>query len=110
MLFRSLVNRAQNLENAQVIYKNMAQVASQNLDVALDFMGAIPQDPGVIEAALGFSAAVDAAPFEDASRRFSEQASAMLRWSATQGDASRLDSFMQRAIYGSRLMAAGAGA
>jgi hypothetical protein len=33
----------------------------------------------------------------------------MLRWSAPQHDTNRLDNFMQRAIYGSRLAAAGAG-
>ena len=33
----------------------------------------------------------------------------MLMWSAPQDDVSRLDTFMQRAIYGSRLQAASAG-
>lgn len=108
--FHVLVNRAQDSENARLIHENMAKVASNNLDVTLELMGTIPQDPAVSEAAANFVTAVDAAPFADASRRFSEQAGAMLRWSAGQGEVSRLDSFMQRAIYGSRLMAAGAGA
>ncbi len=108
--FRILVNRAHDLDTAQLVYKNMSEVASKHLDVALEFMGAIPHDPVVSEASDRFTAAVDASPLADASRRFGEQASAMLRWSAPQDDVSRLDTFMQRAIYGSRLLSAGAGA
>jgi hypothetical protein len=87
----------------------MAQVAGTHLNVALELLGAVPQDPAVSAAACRYAPAFET-PFADASRRFSEQASAMLRWSAPQDDMSRLDNFMQRAIYGSRLMAAGAGA
>ena len=77
--------------------------------MALELLGAVPQDSAVSVAACRY-APVFEAPYADVSRRFSEQASAMLRWSAPQEDVSRLDNFMQRAIYGSRLMAAGAGA
>ena len=107
--FRILVNRADD-ETANSVYANMAQVAKQHLDVALDWMGAIPQDPAVAGAAAGFASAVDAAPHSGAARRFSEHAAAIARWTAPQDDVARLDSFMQRAIYGSRLYAAGAGA
>ena len=108
--FRVLVNRALDEETPQLVHKNMAQAAGKHLEVAVDFMGAIPNDPAVSEAALRFVPAVDATPYADASRRFVEQAGAMLRWSAPHDDASRLDNFMQRAIYGSRLVSAGAGA
>ncbi|MES2563826.1 MAG: hypothetical protein V4637_14010, partial [Pseudomonadota bacterium] len=43
-------------------------------------------------------------------RSFSEHAETVLRWSAPHDAVSRLDSFMQRAIHESRLIAAGAGA
>jgi flagellar biosynthesis protein FlhG len=108
--FRLLVNRIYDTDTAQLVYRNMAEVASKHLDVALEFMGAIPHDLVVSKASDRFAAAVDASPFADASRRFCEQASAMLRWSAPPDDVSRLDTFMQRAIYGSRMIAAGAGA
>ena len=107
--FQILVNRA-NDETAPVVYSNMAQVAKKHLDVALDYMGAVPQDMTIAEAAACFATAVDATPYSGAARRFSEHAGAIARWTAPQDDASRLDSFMQRAIYGSRLFAAGAGA
>ena len=107
--FRMLVNRG-DAETTEIIHKNMAHAAGKHLEVALQLMGAIPDDPAISDAMQRFVPAVAAAPYADASRRFTEQASAMMRWSAPQDDASRLDNFMQRALTVSRLVAAGAGA
>jgi flagellar biosynthesis protein FlhG len=107
--FHLLVNRAADAETGEVINKNMAQAAGKHLEVALEFMGAIPQDAALVEAARRFVPAVQATPHADASRRFEGAAGAMLRWSAPQDDASRLDNFMQRAITVSRLAMAGPG-
>jgi flagellar biosynthesis protein FlhG len=105
--FHILVNRADD-GDADLVYRNMAQAASTHLDVALETMGAIPQDPAVSAAACRYAPAFEA-PFADVTRRFSKPASAMLRWSPPKDEFARLDNFMQRAIYGSRLIA-GAGA
>ncbi|HYI85884.1 MAG TPA: AAA family ATPase [Burkholderiales bacterium] len=104
--FRVLVNRAQDGPMTRLLEGNMQQAARKHLDVALEFMGAVPLDPAVIVSARRFSAAVEAAPTAAASRQFCEHAALMLRWSAPQDDVSRLDTFMQRAIYGSRSLAA----
>ena len=104
--FRVLVNRAQDGPMTRLLEGNMQQAARKHLDVALEFMGAVPLDPAVIVSARRFSAAVEAAPTAAASRQFCEHAATMLRWSAPQDDVSRLDNFMQRAIYGSRSLAA----
>jgi len=104
--FRLLVNRAQDASLTRLVEANMQHVARKHLDVALEVMDAIPQDPAVIVSSRRFSAAVEAAPTAAASRRFCDHAAKMLRWSAPQDDVSRLDTFMQRAIYGSRLQAA----
>jgi flagellar biosynthesis protein FlhG len=107
--FRLLVNRAQDAQTGEVINKNMAHAAGKHLEVALEFMGAIPHDTAIPGATQRFLPAVHATPYADASRRFEGEAAAMLRWAAPQDDASRLDNFMQRAITVSRLTAAGAG-
>ena len=107
--FRLLVNRACDSATSELIHNNMAQAASKHLEVALELMGAIPQDAALAEAAQRFVPAVEAAPNADASRRFAGQASAIMRWPAPQDDRSRLDNFMQRALTVSRLAAAGAG-
>jgi flagellar biosynthesis protein FlhG len=107
--FRLLVNRARDEVTADRVRANMARVARQHLDVAVEYLGAIPDDAAVTASAREFLSVVDAAPAAAASRGFSELGAAMLRWSAPQNDSSRLDNFMQRAIYGSRVIAAGAG-
>jgi hypothetical protein len=84
----------------------MTEAATRHLDVALDFMGAIPHAPQS-HARAARSAEHDAATTR---RLFSVLADIVLRWSAPHEDVSRLDSFMQRAIHESRLVAAGAGA
>jgi flagellar biosynthesis protein FlhG len=107
--FRLLVNRAADDLAARRVHANMTHVAKKYLGVALEYMGAIPLDPAVTECARRFSAAVDAAPTAAASQRFSEHSTGMLGWCTPHNDVSRLDNFMQRAICGSRLAAAGAG-
>jgi flagellar biosynthesis protein FlhG len=106
--FRLLVNRAPDELTARRVYTNMAAVAGTHLSATLELMGAVPNDPAIAKSARHFLSAVDAAPMAAASRRFCEHATSMLRWSAPHNDSSRLDNFMQRAIYGSRL-AVGAG-
>ena len=88
----------------------MAQVARKHLDVALEFMGAIPQDPAVIVSARRLHRCGRRSAHSRSLTAILRARGAMLRWSAPQDDVSRLDTFMQRAIYGSRLQAAGAGA
>jgi hypothetical protein len=51
---------------------------------------------------------VQFAPASAASQRFTEQAASIARWAAPGDHTSRLDSFMQRAINGSRLGFSGA--
>jgi flagellar biosynthesis protein FlhG len=106
--FRLLVNRAPDELTARRVHMNMASVARTHLNATLEFMGVVPNDPTIAKSARQFVSAVNAAPTAAASRHFCEHAAAMLRWSAPQNDSSRLDNFMQRAIYGSRL-AVGAG-
>jgi flagellar biosynthesis protein FlhG len=87
----------------------MSRVARQHLDVSVEYMGAIPRDAALAASARRSLSVVDAAPTAAASRVFCERSAALLRLSAPQNDSSRLDNFMQRAIYGSHLAAAGAG-
>jgi flagellar biosynthesis protein FlhG len=108
--FRLLVNRAADRETAALIHENMAQVAARHLNTAIEFMGAIPQEAAVADCARRSASVVQLAPSCAASQRFMEQAASISRWAAPGDHASRLDSFMQRAIHGSRLGISGAGA
>jgi flagellar biosynthesis protein FlhG len=101
--FRLLVNRATDAQTAALIHENMAQVAAKHLDTAIEFLGSVPHDPRVLECARNGVPAVQRAPACAASRRFVEHAASVAHWAAPAHDASGLDSFMQRAIHGSRL-------
>jgi len=103
--FHILVNRSQHDDTADRVFRNMSEAATRHLQVDLDYMGAIPHDPEA-----GSGAAFHSAKLIETARLFSEHAGVMLRWTAPQEGASRLDTFMQRAIYESRLIAAGTGA
>ena len=107
--FRLIVNRAHDSATVRVVETNMREAAKKHLDVALEAMGAIPHDPSVIVSTRRFSAVLDSVPAAAASQAFCELAAAILRWSAPRDSVSRLDTFMQRAIYGSRFRAAHAG-
>jgi flagellar biosynthesis protein FlhG len=106
--FRLLVNRAMDRDTPALIHENMAHVAARHLTTAVEFMGAIPHDAAVPECARRHASAVQLAPASAASQRFTEQAASIARWAAPGDHTSRLDSFMQRAINGSRLGFSGA--
>jgi flagellar biosynthesis protein FlhG len=108
--FRLLVNRATDRDTAALIHENMACVATRHLNIAIEFMGAVPHDAAVSECARHNASAVQLAPASAASQRFLEQAVSIACWPAPGDHASRLDSFMQRAIHGSRLGFTSAGA
>ena len=107
--FWVLVNRASGELTATRVHANIARVARQHLDVAIEHLGAIPEDPDVAASARRSLTVVDAAPMAAASRSFCEAGAAMLRSCVPQIDSSRLHNFMQPVIFGSRVMAAGAG-
>jgi flagellar biosynthesis protein FlhG len=107
--FQLLVNRADDDRMARRVQTNMARVARERLDVSVEYMGAIPRDPALTASARRSVSVVDAAPAAAASRAFLERSAHMLRWSVPQNDSNRLDNFMQRAIYGCGIAAAGAG-
>jgi flagellar biosynthesis protein FlhG len=108
--FRLLVNRASDRETAALMHENMAHVATRHLNIAIEFMGAVPQEAAVAECARRNASVVQLAPACPASQRFLEQAASIARWAASGDHTSRLDSFMERAIHGSRLGFSGAGA
>lgn len=108
--FRLLVNRAPDRETAGLIHENMAQVATRHLNIAIEFMGAVPSEAAVPECARRNASVVHLAPASVAAQRFSEHAASIARWAAPGDHASRLDNFMQRAIHGSRLGLSGVGA
>ncbi len=107
--FRLLVNRAADRDTAALIHENMAHVANRHLNTALEFMGAVPHDAAV-PGARGATARSCSCTGIHGLATISGTGSKHRTLGSPGDHTSRLDSFMQRAIHGSRLGISGAGA
>lgn len=101
--FHILVNKVENEHDAHAVYANMAQVAGRFLDVTLDFMGFVPFDEKIRQAALLCRPVAEAYPAADATQAFRDMAGDVDQWPYPQGDSGQIESFMQRLIASSRL-------
>jgi flagellar biosynthesis protein FlhG len=106
--FRLLVNEVSGEAEARHIFGNMAGVAKRYLQVSLDFMGHVPADDQLRQAARLRQPVVAAFPAAAAAGSYRRLALAITGWPHTQEDASGLDEFMRRLIDSSRLRAAAA--
>ena len=105
--FHILASKVQNEAEAQVLFKNMAEVAERFLDVSLDFMGYVPFDEKMKQAARICRPVVDAFPKAASAKSVRELAEAMEQWPQPSGENGRLEVFMQRLIQSSRIAAEG---
>jgi flagellar biosynthesis protein FlhG len=101
--FHILVNKADTEHEARAVYHNMAQVAGRFLDVSLDFMGFIPLDEKLKQAALLCRPVAEAFPSAEAALAFKEMAEVVDLWPHPTDDSGRIESFMQRLIISSRM-------
>jgi flagellar biosynthesis protein FlhG len=101
--FHLLVNRAESDRVAKQVQANIATAASKHLGIDFDYVGAVPHDPE-----LGISARIRERDNRAATTtaRFHAHAAAISHAAASQQYSTRLDNFLQRAIYGN---AVGAG-
>jgi flagellar biosynthesis protein FlhG len=103
--FRIIVNKSGSEAEALAIYNNMAQAAGRFLDVSLQFMGYIPLDEKLRQAARLCRPVVDEFPTADSARCFRNLAEVVEQWPCSRDDSSRLEGFMQRLIHNSRMAA-----
>ncbi len=105
--FHLLVNRVDEEGVAQRVRSNMADAASKHLGLELDYLGAVPRDVAVVRSALHFSSPLRRSALTGASQHFRTHAATIRESSAAQDCFTRLDNFMQRAIYGNFAVGAG---
>jgi flagellar biosynthesis protein FlhG len=101
--FHILVNKAESRDEAFTVHANMAQVAGRFLDVTLDFMGYIPFDEKLKQAAILRRPVSEVFPTAEASLAFKEMADAVDAWPYPETKGGGNESFMQRLIASSRL-------
>lgn len=108
--FRVLINRATDAAAAERVFGNLQQAARGFLDVTLDYIGSVPADPAMPQAARQFLPVADAQPAAPAARSFQHIARDMLGWPARARGAGTPDHLFHRVIQTNRPRLAGAGA
>lgn len=105
--FHILVSKVKNEQEARALYDNMAEVAVRFLDVSLDFMGYVPFDEKLRQAARICRPVVEAFPVAESAKALRDLAETMEQWPQPSGEDGRLEAFMQRLIQSSRMAAEG---
>ena len=105
--FHILASKVKNEREARALYNNMAEVAVRFLDVSLDFMGYVPFDEKLRQAARICRPVVDAFPAAESARALRDLAETLEQWPQPSGEDGRLEAFMQRLIQSSRMAAVG---
>jgi flagellar biosynthesis protein FlhG len=105
--FHLLVNRVDEEGVAQRVQSNMAAAATKHLGIEINYMGAVPRDAAVVKSARCFISPLRASALPGAPQHYRTHAAAISESSAAQDSFTRLDNFMQRAIYGNLAVGAG---
>lgn len=96
--FRVLVNMVQSEAEGREIHARLARATDRFLDVALDYVGAIPFDRSITQAARRRSPVVTAFPASAAGIAFKRLAEAVDAWPGAQAPSGRLEFFLERMI------------
>jgi flagellar biosynthesis protein FlhG len=96
--FRIVANMVQTGTQGPELYGKLVKVANRFLDVTLDFMGAVPEDPMLRKAVRQQRAAVEAYPTCRASLAFKRLAEEVVRWPLPQGPSGRVEFFVERLV------------
>ena len=97
--FRILVNKVRSEADARSIFDNIAQVATQRRIAHLDYVGAIPLDEALRQAAQLCRPVVVQSPDALSARACRDIAADMLYWPRSENDASGVESFMQQLLH-----------
>lgn len=96
--FRVVANMAQGPQHARDIYEKILKVTDRFLDVALDFMGYIPEDDYLRKSVKKQRAVVEAFPRSKAAQAFKNLADKTLRWPIPTAAGGHLEFFVERLV------------
>lgn len=106
--FHVVVNRARGSADAEAIYSNIAGVAGRYLKIRLEYLGHVPLDDKVKQAAKLGQTVIDAFPDSPAVATLRELAERIEAWPYPTDEAGRLEAFLHKLVITSRLTAEGA--
>ena len=100
--FRVLTNRVQSVQDGRALYGKILKVTDRYLDVALDFMGVVPEDEYLRKAVQKQRAVVDAYPRSKSALAFKKLASKADSWPVPASADGQLEFFVERLIMASQ--------
>ncbi len=98
--FRVLCNRVKSAQQGRELYSTITRVTDRFLDVALDYIGFIPDDDFVVKAIRKQRPVVDAYPRSKASMAFKTLAEKMNKWPIPTNAGGHLEFFVERLVQG----------
>jgi len=101
--FHVLANMVSSIQTGKELYRKVLQVTDRYLDVALDFVGVIPNDEYLRKAVQRQKAVVDAYPRCKSSLAFKKLAQKAESWPVSSCAGGRLEFFVERLIMASQL-------
>jgi flagellar biosynthesis protein FlhG len=102
--FYMLLNRVACESNARVVADNLKKAAHGYLATPLGYLGSVPRDESLSQAARGFQAVVEACPTAPSARGFKRIADSIADWPRHGQRRDGFDSLMQRLLSSSRLI------
>ncbi|WP_455367054.1 MinD/ParA family protein, partial [Kaarinaea lacus] len=100
--FRVITNMVSSIQNGKELYRKILQVTDRYLDVALDFMGVIPNDEYLRKAVQRQKSVIDAFPRCKSSLAFKKLAQKADSWPMPASAGGRLEFFVERLIMASQ--------
>jgi len=96
--FRILCNRVKSAQQGRELYSTITRVTDRFLDVALDYIGFIPDDDFVVKAIRKQRPVVDAYPRSKASMAFKTLAEKLNKWPIPTNAGGHLEFFVERLV------------
>ncbi len=98
--FRVLCNRVKSAQQGRELYSTITRVTDRFLDVALDYVGFVPDDDFVVKAIRKQRPVVDAYPRSKASMAFRTLAEKVNKWPIPTNAGGHLEFFVERLVQG----------
>lgn len=96
--FRVLANMSPAAGAGEQLFQKLERVTSRFLDLVLDYVGEIPEDPLLRAAIRGQRSVVQVYPSSPAARAFSRLAKLAARWPASSGPRGNVEFFIERLL------------
>ncbi|HEY3730262.1 MAG TPA: MinD/ParA family protein [Steroidobacteraceae bacterium] len=98
--FRVLANMIRRAGQGEGVFRRLQRVTDRYLQVALDYVGEIPEDDALTKALQAQRPVIEAFPLSPAAQAFTRIAGVAQRWPVSDGPSGRMEFFLERLLRG----------